>query len=222
MRGRFYNGTDKWFHINQQMRDDRIAIMALQETHLSPDQANEINTIFTDSLHVIACIDPAQPSAKGVAITFNTRLVKTRDIRTHELVPGRAILISMPWYQQEKLNILNVYAPNDPLNNQKLWEEIHDKITCLPQPDVLLGDFNIVEDAVDRLPAHADKFPAVNALRALKSHLNLQDGWRRANPSDIAFTYAQSTRQGGHSSRIDHIYVLEEMFPFCKEWSISL
>lgn len=98
--------------------------------------------------------------------------------------------------REEKLNILNVYAPNDPSENQRFWETIHDNIINLPQPDVLLGDFNIVEDSIDRIPAHPDHTNAVNALRALKSHLNLQDGWRQTNPSDLTFTYAQSARQG--------------------------
>ncbi|KIO14619.1 hypothetical protein M404DRAFT_108999, partial [Pisolithus tinctorius Marx 270] len=221
MKGRFHEGNDKWLHINQQMRDDRLAILALQETHLDATQAASLNDTFTDTLHVITSIDPAHPAAKGVAIAFNKCLVKTREVKTHDIVPGRALLITMPWYQQEKLNILNVYAPNDPSENQRFWETIHDNIINLPQPDVLLGDFNIVEDSIDRIPAHPDHTNAVNALRALKSHLNLQDGWRQTNPSDLTFTYAQSARQGGRVSRIDRIYTLESMIPFCKEWSID-
>ncbi|KAI5985832.1 Endonuclease/exonuclease/phosphatase [Pisolithus albus] len=186
------------------MRDDRIAILALQETHVSPAQADELNNLFSDTLHIIACIDPSHTSAKGVAIVLNKCLVKTLDVNTHEIIPGRAILISMPWYQQERLNVLNVYGPNDPSQNQNFWDEIHDKIMYLPQPDVLLGDFNIIKDSIDRLPAHTDNANGVNALRSLRTHLNLQDGW-----------------QGGRASRIDHIYVLEDMFPFCKEWEIS-
>ncbi|KAI5992681.1 hypothetical protein EDD15DRAFT_2388189 [Pisolithus albus] len=168
------------------MRDDRIAILALQETHVSPAQADELNNLFSDTLHIIACIDPSHTSAKGVAIVLNKCLVKTLDVNTHEIIPGRAILISMPWYQQERLNVLNVYGPNDPSQNQNFWDEIHDKIMYLPQPDVLLGDFNIIKDSIDRLPAHTD-----------------------------------NANGGGRASRIDHIYVLEDMFPFCKEWEIS-
>ncbi|KAI6139205.1 Endonuclease/exonuclease/phosphatase, partial [Pisolithus tinctorius] len=203
------------------MRDDRIAILALQETHLSTTQADSLNNLFTDTLLMIASIDPNHPSTKGVTIALNKRLVKTNDVNIHEIVPGRAILLLMPWYQQEWLNLLNMYAPNDPSENQSFWETIHDSLLNLPQPDVLLGDFNIMEDSIDRLPAHPDYANAINSLRALKSHLNLQDGWRQTNPSDIAFTYTQSARQGGRASRIDCIYTLESVIPFCKEWSIT-
>ncbi|KIO04156.1 hypothetical protein M404DRAFT_144507 [Pisolithus tinctorius Marx 270] len=203
------------------MRDDHLAILALQETHLSPMQATSLNEIFTDTLFVVTSIDPNHPSAKGVAIMLNKHLVKMNDIHVHEIIPGRAILMTMHWYQQEKLNLLNVYAPNEPSENQKFWETIHDNLINLPQPDVLLGDFNVVEDSIDRIPAHQDHANAVNALRALRSHLNLQDSWRQTNPSNLSFTFTQSARQGGRMSRIDQIYTLESMIPFCKDWSID-
>ena len=96
MRGRFHNGTDKWLHINQMMRDDKIAILALQETHLNQDQTDNINTMFQDTLHVIASADPENCMSKGVALVINKRLLGTRDVDHYELCPGRALLISLP------------------------------------------------------------------------------------------------------------------------------
>ncbi|KIN99806.1 hypothetical protein M404DRAFT_154080 [Pisolithus tinctorius Marx 270] len=232
MKGRFHKGDNKWLYINQQMRDDCLAILALQETYLNATQATSLNDTFTDMLHVITSIDPNHPTAKGIVIALNKHLVKTCEVKTHDIIPGRALLITMPWYQQEELNILNMYAPNDPStydertvmtpsDNQCFWEMIHNKIINLPQPDVMLGDFNIVEDSIDRIPAHLDHANAVSALRALKSHLNSQDGWHQTNPSDLTFTYSQSTRQGGLTSKIDSMFAHFGMIPFCKEWSID-
>ncbi|KIN93066.1 hypothetical protein M404DRAFT_36430 [Pisolithus tinctorius Marx 270] len=110
------------------MRDDHLAILALQETHLDETQAASLNDTFIDTLHIITSTDPDHPLARGVAIALNKCLVKM-----HE----------------EKLNILNIYAPNDPSENQWFWETIHDNIINLPQPDMLLGNFNIVEDSID-------------------------------------------------------------------------
>ena len=52
IRGRFHNGIDKWFHINQLVRDDKIAILALQETHLNQEQTDSINIMFKDTLYI--------------------------------------------------------------------------------------------------------------------------------------------------------------------------
>ena len=78
------------------MRDDKIAILALQETHLNQDQIDNINTMFQDTLHIIASADPENCMSKGVALVINKRLLGTRDVDHYELCPGRALLISLP------------------------------------------------------------------------------------------------------------------------------
>ncbi|KAG1800545.1 hypothetical protein EV424DRAFT_1298107, partial [Suillus variegatus] len=89
------------------------------------------------------------------------------------------------------------------------------------KPDVMLGDFNIVEDALDRLPCRHDNEYATESLAHLKLSLDLRDGWRAENPNSLAFTFAQSHRQGGRQSRIDRIYISEDFMPFSKEWQIE-
>jgi len=221
MRGRFHNGSDKWLHINQLLRDDRIAILALQETHLNKEQTDRINNMFQDTLHVIASADPDNYVSKGVALVINKRLLGVRDIDHFELCPGRALLISVPWHLQERINVLNIYAPNDPSCNAALWERIHDDIANLPQPDVILGNFNFIEDPLDRLPAHCDSPSTIDNWQSLKSHLSLADGWQVTFPGSPGYTFAQSVGQGGHQSRINCIYVQEDMLHFCKDWEIG-
>jgi hypothetical protein len=43
MRGR---GTDKWNHINQLIRDNKIGILAIQETHLDDDKKDRLELLF--------------------------------------------------------------------------------------------------------------------------------------------------------------------------------
>ena len=221
MRGRFHNGIDKWFHINQLVRDDKIAVLALQETHLNQDQTDRINSMFQDTLHIVASADPENHNSKGVALVINKRLLGAHDIDHYELLPGRALLVSIPWNSQNRINVLNIYAPNDPTRNATLWETIHDGIINLPQPDIILGDFNFVEDPLDRLPAHFDNPTTVDNWQSLKSHLSLTDGWRATFPSSLSYTFAQSAGQGGHQSRIDRIYIQESMLQFSKDWEIG-
>jgi hypothetical protein len=43
---------------------------------------------------------------------LNKRFLDTENIREYELIPGRALMIVIPWHDGEFLNILNIYAPN--------------------------------------------------------------------------------------------------------------
>lgn len=85
----------------------------------------------------------------------------------------------------------------------------------------MLGDFNVVEDALDRIPPKADPPGASTALHNLRTHLQLKDGWQSENPDTLAYTFAQSAFQGGSQSHLDRIYLNSELIPFSKEWEVS-
>ena len=48
---------DKWLHIHQLMCDQKIALLAIQETHLTREKANELNTLFAVNTLIIAALD---------------------------------------------------------------------------------------------------------------------------------------------------------------------
>ena len=83
----------------------------------------------------------------------------------------------------------------------------------------MLGDFNLVEDSLDRLPCHMDDPNAVAALGNLKANFDLVDGWRRTNPDKRAYTHqhAPNASQG----RIDRIYISNELLHPATEWQIT-
>ena len=83
----------------------------------------------------------------------------------------------------------------------------------------MLGDYNLVEDPIDRLPCHADNMQTVEALQNLKSMFLLHDGWRRTYPTTKAYTYLQKAT--GSQSRIDRIYVTEKIFKNSFDWTIN-
>ncbi|KAL6298152.1 hypothetical protein BKA93DRAFT_820525 [Sparassis latifolia] len=113
------------------------------------------------------------------------------------------MLMTLAWHANLKLNILAIYAPNDTQANQQFWSDLnttwdtHDFQT----PDILLGDLNIVEDSLDRLPRHTDPSPVVLEPHDLKDRFQLYDGWHQLHPTSRAFSFLQ---QGtGSQSRID-------------------
>ncbi|KAG2116710.1 Endonuclease/exonuclease/phosphatase [Suillus discolor] len=221
MRGRWHNGIDKWNHINQVIRDKKIGIMAIQETHLSKEEESKLNETFGCWLKIVSSIDPENTNAKGIAIVLNVQMTRSKEVTSLEIVPGRALMIHIPWTKNTILTILAIYALNEPSKNQLFWDELRTKLEGKPKPDVMLGDFNIVEDALDRLPCKQDNEYATESLVNLKLSLDLRDRWRAENPNSLAFTFAQSHRQGGRQSRIDRIYISEDFMPFSKEWRIE-
>ena len=116
----------------------------------------------------------------GVTIVINKGLLKSDNVQSNKIVPGRAILATIPWHGDTDLKILNIYTPNDAKNNENFWDHLNEALTNHPhlKPDIMLGNFNLVEDSLDRLPCHLDDASAVASLGELKSLTGLVDGWR--------------------------------------------
>ncbi|KAG6327220.1 hypothetical protein ID866_11868 [Astraeus odoratus] len=83
MRGSFHNREDKWLHINQLMRDDKMAILVLQETYLSDNHINTLNRMFSDCLLITSSLVQDHPHSEGVAILFNKRLLGSKGIGSY-------------------------------------------------------------------------------------------------------------------------------------------
>lgn len=109
--------------------------------------------------------------------------------------------------------------------NAEFWEEINtffEEHPEVPRPDIVLGDCNVVEDAINRLPVHSDAEVAINALDELKSQLHLVDGWRSTYPNSCTYTYSQKRKgQKRIQSRLDRIYIGSNIFENAYEWRIS-
>ena len=74
------------------------------------------------------------------------------------------------------MTILNIYAPNNHAESKTFFKDLKTKfeMKAYPLPDIMMGDFNIVEDAIDRLLAHDDHEGATQALYELRSLLGLK------------------------------------------------
>ncbi|KAJ7457218.1 hypothetical protein B0H11DRAFT_1692400, partial [Mycena galericulata] len=148
----------KWPKINRILHDDRIGVLVVGETHLSDSQTVEINenNAYNTRMHVISSTDPAEPGKKGIAVVLNKQLTNTVGIKTWRLIPGRAMIVMLPWHGTCTLTVLAVYAPAESMTaNRLFWEELYRLFMTngnLPSPDMMAGDTNIVEEPVDRMP----------------------------------------------------------------------
>jgi exonuclease III len=212
---------EKWFELPGLLNSHRVAILGVQEAHLTENLAGTIGMAFETRLKLFYSPLPGTDNAAGVAMLLNKGLVNTEGASADVLVPGRAILVTLPWHAGEPLKVLCVYAPNDSGANATFWETLNDLLATTPRlkPDIMMGDFNLMEDSVNRLPCHHDDATPVAALGELKSSAGLVDGWRRTHPDKREYTHqhAPNTSQG----RIDRIYITDELLPLATDWRID-
>ena len=187
----------KWETISRTIYNEKVAILAIQEAHLDETMTERIQTLYEKNLEIIVSANPESPRARaGVAFIINKWLISPEEIETHELIPGRAQTLKIKWLKTCSASILNIYAPNKRNSHLEFWATIlterHNR--HLPIPDFTLGDFNVTEDAIDRMPAKLDDETAIEALRDVKAEWNMRDMWRWANPMEREFTYRAKTQ----------------------------
>ncbi|OSC98480.1 DNase I-like protein [Trametes coccinea BRFM310] len=199
------------------MRDGKIAVLAIQETHLSSQRLDEVERLFGGSVTICSSPDPENDGgARGVAIVLNKRLTKEMNYEWREVVPERAMLMRLTWSARRTLSILNVYAPNAPREGEAFWRAL--KEADMGTVDIAMGDWNITYDRLDRLPSGHDDLESGRALTSMLSDMNLVDGWRKENPDSRMFTYMQAST--GSQSRIDRIYARRALLSDAIDWEV--
>ena len=211
----------KWATVSKALRTCQIGILAIQETHLSTELALQAGELFTRRLAIYNSPDPDNPTGSaGVAFVINKEKVDTSGITMTTLIQGRAIFLSVPRKHDNNLHIINIYAPNDLSHHVDFWAEVTAQWLAkrLPTPHLMMGDFNLVEDPLDRAPARADNIAATAALRTCRQTLDLQDIWRQNFPEERLFTY---TSPHNTLSRIDRIYANPVIRKFLSQWTVE-
>ncbi|KAF8895866.1 Endonuclease/exonuclease/phosphatase, partial [Gymnopilus junonius] len=222
--GQSHHPENKWNHINQVMREKKIAILAIQETHLDETRQRQLHQLFGKRMKIYYSSNLETPTRKeGVAIVINKQLLDTTQTQEKSIIPGRAMMIKTKWHRDKSIKILTVYAPNDYGENKDFWLQIGEYFRNNPtqKPDIMLGDFNMVENAMDRLPMHGDQEEILNQFDNLKLELRLSDGWHNTFPDHKTFTFTQNNEV--HSqSRIDRIYTTNNILKTAREWQIEI
>ena len=215
------HANNKWQALNQVLRDLKIGILALQESHLDAEMVERLHSIYGRRIRIHTSEAPHSVNAQGVAIVLNRELVNIRDVTVTNIIPGRAIFMRIKWHAERELKILNVYAPNAPSENTRFWGEIESSMARhnVGKPDLMLGDFNITEEAIDRLPARLDNENATSALRELTEEYEIVDGWRQTEPNTKDYSFPQ--RGSTNRSRLDRIYVTRDLLQSSTDWAIK-
>ena len=218
------SGIEKWSTIYQTMKENKLAILAIQESHLDTALIHSINECFGKRLEIINSQHPTSPRASaGVAFVINKNLIAPRNMERTELIEGRALAIKFNWHENNEIVLINIYAPNNRSEHPTFWEQVDTKRRAkgLRRPDMMLGDFNLTEERIDRAPAHLDDINAITALRNLRQCLGIEDAWRHAFPNERNFTYRANVNGQYIMSRLDRIYTSEQTTKVTFDWKIK-
>ena len=117
--------TEKWSMVNQTLNKHKIAVLALQETHLDQEMAERIRESFGKKMEIRFSMDPNSPRAvAGVAFVINKSLIAPKSIRMYELLAGRALALEIDWLEKEMTKLVNIYAPNRKTDHPAFWADI--------------------------------------------------------------------------------------------------
>ncbi|KAI0632939.1 DNase I-like protein [Trametes polyzona] len=210
------------------MKENKIGILLLQETHLTEQRIADIHRMYAGNIKIFHSAHPQTPTQKeGVTIVLNKKLVSTEGTKVREVVPGRALQLSMPCRGGDTRHILCVYAPTSEGVQErcaffKQVETYYEEHPRVPKPHVMAGDFNNTEDFLDRMPMSDTYDSSVLSLDSLKMSLGLMmvDGWRRTHPQERDFTFHRGSGENARMSRLDRIYVTQEVYDFARGWKI--
>ena len=84
----------------------------------------------------------------------------------------------------------------------------------------MMGDFNSVEDLVDRCPIRKDEKEAEEAIKGLVKKLKLKDVWREMHKEEKGYTFIQQVTKS--TVRINRIYMTKGLAKLTYESMIEL
>lgn len=83
IKGRNSSSTmTKWCELCQLMREKKINILAVQETHIDARKREEIEELFQRQMRILTSSDPEYPNVMGVAFILNKQTTRWPEARS--------------------------------------------------------------------------------------------------------------------------------------------
>lgn len=188
----------------------------ITETHMTPPRLQTLREAYPD--YSFYSNSPCSDSLGVMFVILDQNRVKECKVFFSDDV-GRALGIKCKIEGSKRAtHILGVYAPNVESENVKFLNGINTP-DAVAKADLVLGDFNRVEAAIDRNPHRREDLRVINALQDLTLPYGLVDGWRETHENELQYTYS-STGRLMSSSRIDRIYCTQALFNKSDNWKI--
>jgi len=211
---KYANGIYKYKDLTTLIRKNKIAILALQESRLNESEKTKIELMCPK----IEVISNSESTAKeGIAFVINKDQMKDRKLEHKILIKNRMSRLTVKWNEEITIDVVNIYAPNNEKEKIIFFKKANHIIKKLKNKEnmIIMGDFNSVEDKLDRLPMTKDDNKVITELQELTGNNKMIDGWRNVNPESKEYTYESTT---GSLARIDRIYIKEAKIKNFSNW----
>lgn len=179
-------------------------VVYLQETHLLPIEVIKIKRSWPGQVISASYLS----HTRGVMILIHKSVPFKVDNVIRDI--GGRYLIVQGTLINEKINMINIYAPNN--DNPKFFENLFLLISSLPGKTLIAGDFNCTLDPkLDRSTELGSSHIQTRKKRLqYVKDLNLCDPWRRLNPDKLEFScYSPRFKSYSH---IDYFLISNSMF----------
>lgn len=190
--------------ILNRIKQIKSSVVYLQETHLLSDEVIKIKRRWPGQVISASYLS----HTRGVMILIH----KSFPFNVDNVIcdKGGRYLIVQGTLINEKINMINIYAPNE--DNPKFFENLFFLISSLLGKIVIAGDFNCTMDPkMDRSTGvDSSHIQSRKILLQYIKGLNLCDPWKRLNPSKLEFS-CYSPRFNTFS-RIDYFLISNSMF----------
>ena len=171
-------------------------------------------------------IDPMKPGYGWVIVPIGAALFKALEGVRGALDPKSGTLVLFRFWKEIPCPRQRIYAfglhhdDDDVPHDVAVTDYKNQMEKALAGGGV--GDWNFVEDQVDRSPQHPDDRVVTREMARLKASLELIDGWRKAHPTTHSFTWEGTTGNERRKifSRIDRIYISAKTWQTTNEYKI--
>ena len=166
-------------------------LFLLQETHVScKKQADHLARIWPGE-----CFwSFGRGKSAGVALFVSPRF--SGKISRFLFDSAGRVFSALVILASRSFNVVSVYAPNTVSDRKPFFENLHNYF--ISQGDLIVaGDFNCVDNVLDRLHFVDSSLPDKKHLHALLSDFSLIDFWRKKKPRGTSFTWSNADYSQG-------------------------
>ena len=194
----------------------RADILLFQETYLDNRLEYVVNSQF--KMYEVN-YSHGERKARGVCTAISKRL-PISEIESKHDQKGRMLWVNVK-IEDVKLQIVNVYAPNDLKTQKKFFKKLQVEIAQNKVLEGVLcvgGDFNISLSRADRLTMISRRFSVIDEVYSLASRHELVDLWRYCHPNKKQYTWSREKMK--IASRLDYWLVPSRLLNKIKKCSI--
>ena len=218
-----------------QMRNEGIAVLTLQNTHVDNELADRLRNDFELQMNILSAV--ADEKLAGIMILVNKRLTefdatdeKLQAMNDWEDVEER-VLVTPIRMERKCFTVKCVYAPPTEQARLTFSNEVLRAGDAgsgnRPSCDFLCGDWNMKLTRADSNSNRASTIRNLTTHRACLSALmdseSFTDEWRQYHPKLKKYTHANTTlthASDRSESRIDRIYMRKDWYMQTRDWDI--